>query len=93
VPAPGDEAVLADGILGSATITALKPTVWRYNRQFPITRFQLKVEAGGASYPAEIKQAVDPELLKQLSPGMVVRVRVHRDNHKQVVLDLAESTT
>jgi hypothetical protein len=89
----GDEAVLADGVLGSAIITALKPSAWRYNRQFPIVRFQLNVEAGGASYPVEIKQAVDPELLERLSPGMVVRVRVHRENHKNVVIDLAESRT
>ena len=89
----GDEAVLADGVQGSAIITSLKPSAWRYNRQFPIIRFQLKVEAGGASYPVEIKQAVDPELLKRLSPGMAVKVRVHRENHKNVVIDLKESTT
>jgi len=89
----GDEEVLANGVLGSATITSLKPTAWRYNRQYPITRFHLKVEAGGASYPVEIKQAVDPELLQRLAPGMVVKVRVHRENHKKVVIDLAQSTT
>jgi hypothetical protein len=89
----GDEAVLADGVLGSAIITSLTPSAWRYNRRFPIVRFQLNVEAGGASYPVEIKQAVDPELLERLSPGMVVRVRVHRENHKNVVIDLAESRT
>lgn len=89
----GDEAIIANGVLGSATITSLKPTAWRYNRQYPITRFHLKVEAGGASYPVEIKQAVDPELLQRLVPGMVVKVRVHRENHKKVVIDLAESAT
>jgi len=89
----GDEEILANGVLGSATITSLKPTAWRYNKQFPITKFHLKVEAGGASYPVEIKQAVDLELLKRLDPGMVVKVRVHRENYKKVVIDLAESTT
>jgi hypothetical protein len=38
----GDEEILANGFVGSATITSLKPTAWRYNRQYPITRFQLK---------------------------------------------------
>lgn len=89
----GDEEILVNGVLGSATITSLKPTAWRYNRQYPITIFHLKVEAGGMSYPVEIKQAVDPELLQRLAPGMVVKVRVHRENYKKVVVDLAESKT
>lgn len=87
----GDEEILANGVVGSATITSLTPTGWRYNRYYPIVRFSLSVEAGGADYPVEIKQAVDPALLQRLVPGVVVKVRVHRENHKAVVIDWNES--
>jgi hypothetical protein len=68
----------------------LKPTGWRYNRQYPIVKFNLNVDAGGAAYPVGIKQAVDPELLRRLAPGVVVAVRVHREDHKKVVIDWRE---
>src|SRR3990170_4524500 len=87
----GDEEILANGIVGSATIASLKPTGWRYNRYYPIVRFGLSVETGGAAYPVEIKQAVDPALLQRLASGVVVKVRVHRENHKAVVIDWNES--
>jgi len=87
----GDEEILANGVVGSATITSLTPTGWRYNRYYPIVRFGLSVEAGGADYPVEIKQAVDPALLQRLASGVVVKVRVHRENHKAVVIDWNES--
>ena len=83
----GDEEILTNGVVGSATITSLEPTGWRYNRQYPIVKFNLNVEAGGAAYPVDIKQAVEPELLQQLAPGVVVAVRVHREDHKKVVID------
>jgi hypothetical protein len=51
----GDEEVLANGVAGSATITALAPTRWHFN-DYPIFRFSLSVEASGASYPV-----VDPK--------------------------------
>ncbi|MEX2164248.1 MAG: DUF3592 domain-containing protein [Sulfuricaulis sp.] len=83
----GDEEVLVNGMPGSATITALKPTRWRYNRYYPIVRFALSVEARGMAYTVEIKQAVDPELLQRLVPGTMLKVRVDRENHKKVVID------
>jgi hypothetical protein len=86
----GDEQILANGILGSATITTLEPTGWRFNRYYPIVRFGLSVEAGSAAYPVEIKQAVDPELLERLASGVVVGVRVDRQDHKKVVIDWRE---
>ncbi len=50
----GDEDILTNGVLGSATITSLEPTGWRYNRQYPIVKFNLNVDAGvrvrGLSY-------------------------------------------
>lgn len=88
----GDEELLATGAPGSATITSLAPTGWRYNRRYPITRFRLQVEAGGSSYPVDIRQAVDPDVLRRLAPGTVVKVRVHRDDPRKVAIDLAEST-
>ena len=87
----GDEDILANGIPGSATITTLEPTGWHFNRYYPIVRLGLRVEAGGAAYPVEIKQIVDPELLERLASGDVVGVRVDRQNHKKVVIDWRES--
>ena len=86
----GDEEILTNGVVGSATITSLEPTGWRFNRYYPIVRFGLSVEAGGAAYPVEIKQAVDPELLERLASGVVVGVRVDRQDHKKVVIDWRE---
>jgi hypothetical protein len=86
----GDEEVLANGVAGTATITSLKPTGWRYNRYYPIVKFSLSAEAGGAAYLVEVKQAVDPELLDRLAPGIIVTVRVDRENHKKVVIDWRE---
>ncbi len=86
----GDEDILATGILGSATITTLEPTGWRFNNYYPVVRFGLSVEAGGAAYPVEIKQIVDPELLERLASGKVVAVRVDRQDHKKVVIDWRE---
>jgi len=86
----GDGEILANGVAGSATITSLKPTGWRYNRQYPIVKFNLNVDAGGAAYSVEVKQSVDPELLRRLAPGVVVAVRAHREDHKKVVIDWRE---
>jgi hypothetical protein len=86
----GDEEILANGVAGSATVQSLQPTGWRYNRYYPIVKFSLSVEAGGAAYTVDVKQAVDPELLERLSPGSVVTVRVDRENHKKVVMDWRE---
>ena len=82
--------MLSSGIPGSATITSLAPTGWRFNRYYPIVRFSLTIEASGAAYPVELKQVVDPELLDRLAPGVVVAVRVDRENHKKVVIDWRE---
>lgn len=82
----GDEELLANGLPYSATVTALEPTRWRYNRYYPIVKFSLNVQAGGGAYPVEIKQAVDPEFLRRLAAGTVVDVRVDRTNPKNVVI-------
>jgi hypothetical protein len=50
-------------------------------------KFSLKVEAGGAAYTVDLKQAVDPELLERLSPGSIVAIRVDREHYKKVVID------
>lgn len=86
----GDEDILANGVPASATIVSLTPTGWRYNRRYPIVRWNVNVEAGGAAYPVEIKQTVDPELLQRLAPGVVVRVRVDRQDRKKIVIDWRE---
>jgi hypothetical protein len=81
-----NEDVLENGTQGVATITSLKPTRWRYNRYYPIVRFGLSVNCG-AVYPVEIRQTVDPNLLSQLAPGVVVGVRVDQSDRKKVVID------
>jgi len=83
----GDEEVLRNGTPASATIVSLTPTGWRYNRHYPIVRFGLNVESGDGAYPVEIKQAVEPELIDRLAPGVVVGVRVDRSDRKKVVID------
>jgi hypothetical protein len=83
----GDEDVLANGEAATATITSLSPTGWRYNRYYPIVRFGLSVEAGGERYEAEIRQAIDPEMLAKLAPGVRVGVRVDRSDRSRVVID------
>jgi uncharacterized protein DUF3592 len=86
----GDEEILANGIAGSATITSIAPTAWSYNQEYSIVKFKLNVEAGGATYPVEHMQAVEPEVLERLAPGSVVAVRVHREDHKKVAIDWGE---
>jgi hypothetical protein len=86
----GDEEVLSTGIPGSAAITSLAPT-WLTFNDCPVVKFSLAVEASGASYPVELKQAVGPEVLDRLAPGVIVSVRVDRQNHKKVVIDWGEA--
>jgi hypothetical protein len=83
----GDEGVLEDGLQGSATITKLQPTGWRYNRYYPIVRFGLSVELSGSAYPVEVRQTVAPDVLALLAPGTVVAVRVDPSEHNRVVID------
>lgn len=85
----GDEEVLENGTPGTATITSLQATRLRFNRTYPVVRFGLNVEAAGV-YPVEIKQAVDPHMLARLAPGVVVGVRVDRQDRKKVVIDWRE---
>jgi hypothetical protein len=85
-----DEELLANGAVASATITAVKPTRWRYNRYYPIVNFCLNVELDGAAYPVEIRQAIDPELLAKLAPGGNVRVRIDRLDRSRVAIDTRE---
>jgi hypothetical protein len=82
----GDEHILENGTPGSATITALQGTGWRYNRRDPIVKFTLSVQAGGV-WPVDIKQAVDPDVLERLAPGAVVAVRVDPTDRMKVVID------
>lgn len=86
----GDEDVLEHGTPGSATITALEWTRWRYGRTHPIVRFALSVDLGGVRYPVTIKQAVDPELFPRLTPGAVLAVRVDATKRDKVVIDWRE---
>jgi hypothetical protein len=86
----GDEEVLSTGIPGSAAVTSIAPT-WLTFNDCPVVRFGLTVEASGASYPIDLKQAVDPEVLDRLAPGAIVSVRVDRQNHKKVVIDWGEA--
>lgn len=61
----------------------------RFNRTYPVARFGLNVEAAGV-YPVEIRQAVDPDVLAPLAPGLIVGVPVDRQDRKKVVIDWRE---
>jgi hypothetical protein len=86
-----DEELLANGAVARATITAVTPTGWRYNRYYPILKFRLDVELDGAVYPVEIKQATAPELCATLVSGANVCVRVDRSDRSKVVIDTRET--
>jgi hypothetical protein len=81
----GDEHVLANGLPETATIMTMKPTGWRYNRQYPIIRFGLRMQADGAA--VTIKQAVRPDVLGQLAPGATINVRVDSSDRRRIVID------
>jgi hypothetical protein len=83
----GDEGVLENGLQGSATITKLQPTGWRYNRYYPVVRFGLSVELSGSAYPIEIRQTVAPDVLERLALGTRVAVRVDPSERNTVVID------
>jgi len=83
----GDERLLEHGLPAQATLTAVNPTGWRYNRTYPIVRFGLRVQHAGGPQPAEIRQVVEPDLLPRLVPGAVVGVRVDPADPARVVID------
>lgn len=82
----GDERVLESGIPGWATITALEPTGLRYNRYYPVVRFRLSLQRADGT-PVEVRQAVAPDVLERLAPGVVVAVRIDRADARKVVID------
>ena len=84
----GDEDVLEHGLPEQATIMTIQPTGWRYNRQYPIVRFGLRMQADGVA--VTIKQAVRPDVLSQLTPDAIVKVRVAASDRRRVVIDWRE---
>jgi hypothetical protein len=84
----GDEEVLEHGRPETATITTIQPTGWRYNRQYPIVRFGLRMQTDGVT--VTIKQAVRPDVLSQLAPGAIVNVRVAASDRHRVGIDWRE---
>jgi hypothetical protein len=86
----GDEEVLEHGLKETATITTIEPTGWRYNRQYPIVRFGLRLQTDGVT--VAIKQAVRPDVLRQLAPGGIVNVRVASSDRERIVIDWRETT-
>ena len=81
----GDEDVLEHGLPETATIMTIEPTGWRYNRRYPIVRFGLRMQTDGVT--VAIKQAVRPDVLRQLAPGAIVNVRVASSDRERVVID------
>ena len=78
--------MLESRIPGWATITALEPTGLRYNRYDPVVRFRLSLQRADRT-PVEVTQAVAPDVLERLAPGVVVAVRIDRSNASRVVID------
>ena len=84
----GDEQVLAHGLRETATIMAIEPTGWRYNREYPIVRVRVRMHTDGVA--VTIKQAFRPDVLRQLAPGAIVNVRVASSDRQRVVIDWRE---
>lgn len=84
----GDEEVLEHGQPETATIMTIQPTSWRYNRQYPIVRFGLRMQTDGTA--ATIKQAVRPDVLGRLAPGGIINVRVDSSDRRRIVIDWRE---
>ncbi len=84
----GDEDVLEHGSPETATVVTIQPTGWRYNRQYPIVRFSLRMQADGVA--VTIKQAVRPDVLSRLAPGAIVKVRVAASGRRRVVIEWRE---
>lgn len=79
----GDEDVLEHGTPETAIVTTIEPTGWRYNRQYPIVRFGVRLQPDGVA--VTIKQAVSPDVLGRLAPGAIVNVRVAADRRRAVI--------
>jgi hypothetical protein len=86
----GDEDVLEHGLPETATITRIEPTGWRYNRHYPIIRIGLRMQTDGVA--VTIKQAVRPDVLPGLVPGVIVNVRVASSDRRRVVIDWRDLT-
>jgi hypothetical protein len=84
----GDEDVLDHGLPETATMMTIEPTVWRYNRRYPIVRFGVRMQSDGAA--VTIKQAVRPDVLRRLAPGTIINVRVAASDRRRVVIDWRE---
>jgi hypothetical protein len=81
----GDERLLADGRETRAEILRLQPTRWRFNRYYPVVRFELRIE--GDVNPVEVRQAVDPRRLSELQVGDALTVRVDPEDRRRAVID------
>jgi len=86
----GDEDVLEHGLAETATIMSIEPTGWRYNRHYPIVRLGLRMQTDGVAIT--IKQAVRPDVLPRLVPGVMVNVRVASSDRRRVVIDWRDLT-
>ena len=84
----GDEDLLEHGLPETATVMTIEPTGWRYNRYYPIVRFGVRMQTDGAA--VTIKQAVRPDVLRGLTPGAIVNVRVAGSDRRRVVIDWRE---
>ena len=84
----GDDQLLATGIPDRAAIQSLRATGWRYNRVYPIVQFQLQLAGDGSI--VTLRQAVDPQRLRELSAGQTVGVRVDPVDRRRLVIDWQE---
>lgn len=84
----GDEDVLENGLQETATILAIEPTGWRYNRSYPIVRVRLRMHTDGVV--VTIKQAIAPDALRRLASGSIVNVRVAPSDRRRIVIDSRE---
>jgi hypothetical protein len=85
--AAANEALLATGLSGSATVTGLTQT-GMYLNENPQVAIDMLVDVGGRTpYPVTRKEFVPLILLGRLSSGAPLPVRVDRANPQRVVID------
>jgi hypothetical protein len=83
----GDEGLLAGGIAARATLTAVEPIGWIYQRRLPIVRFGLQLTTESGARNATLRQVVASEFLARLAPGCTVGVRFDALHPERLVID------
>ncbi len=77
--------VAANGVLGKATITAMRDTGTVLN-ELHVLELDLTVEVNGFQSEVTHTEAVSPLLIGRLAPGAEITVKVDPEDHSRLVL-------